>query len=288
MEVINCKICGGKNFNKFINVHDRLNNNSNDLYRIVKCECNFVYLNPRPRQEDINKYYKTNSYDPHRKKNISFIDLAYSIVQYLANYQKFNRIKKNCSVGNRLLDIGSGKGEFGQFMNNKGWIVTLYDSIAEYKGKLKFHDNLFDIEVDRRFNVITLWHVLEHLHNVNDNLRKINLLLDDSGILIIAVPNIHAYERDYYGSDWAPYESPRHLYHFDDYTLEKILEKNGFVIINDYSMLQDTPYNILLSINRYSIKEIIKAIYVTLITWFKSIINGPENASTLMVVCRKK
>ena len=111
---------------------------------------------------------------------------------------------------------------------------------------------------DNRFDVITLWHSLEHIHDIPDLYNLINRLLHQDGILLIAVPNIIAPEIIFFNKKWAPFDAPRHLYHFQLKTLNELCSKYKFKIVRKYSLFQDTPYNILLSITKNNPLQFIK------------------------------
>lgn len=286
MELISCPICNGSKFQNFIKVKDRFSLSRIENFQLVKCNCNFILLNPRPNSDEISNFYNHTDYDPHKKRNLSFYDIIYKLVQKIALKIKFSRIIKFKKKG-ELLDIGGGQGEFAIYMQNKGFSSTLQDNFSNYKGILKFYSNIDKLK-NKLFDVISMWHVLEHIHDLEKLFISINTILKKNGILVIAVPNHDAIERISFHEKWAPYDAPRHLYHFNLFTLEKLLNKNGFEILKKYSMIQDSFYNILLSINKKSIYSIFKGLYVSVITILNMLINGSKNASTIMVICKKK
>ena len=285
MELINCPICDGSEFQNFIKVKDRFSLSEIEDFQLVKCNCSFIFLNPRPNSDEISNFYTNTDYDPHKKRNFSFYDLIYKLVQKVALKIKHGRIIKFKNKG-ELLDIGGGQGEFAIYMQNNGFSSTLQDNFSNYKGSLKFYSNIDKIK-NKFFDVISMWHVLEHVHDLENLFNSINKLLNKNGIFVIAVPNHDALERKYFHDKWTPYDAPRHLYHFDMFSLESLLNKNGFEISKKYSMIQDSFYNILLSIHKKSIFSLIKGIYVSVLTIFNMLINGRKNASTIMVICKK-
>ena len=117
--------------------------------------------------------------------------------------------------------------------------------------------------------------------------NQITRLLHCDGILIIAVPNLSAPEKIFYGKKWAPFDAPRHLYHFQIESLKALCNKYKFKIIRKYSLYQDTPYNILLSMSRNSPYQIIKAILVLLYSLFKTLLSSPHYSSSFIVICRR-
>jgi len=290
MESIDCIVCGKRNTTPYIDVLDRLSNNS-ETFQLVKCNCNFVFLDPRPTESAISSYYQSSDYDPHNINKNKKWDKLYNLVQSATLRWKFSKIASFYSNGN-LLDIGGGNGEFASFMALKGWDVVLQDNITnincinDTKGVLKVN-NLEMIKSTRRFQVITLWHSLEHIHNINDLFSNIDRMLTNDGILIIAVPNLKAPENSFYSKNWAPYDAPRHLYHFQLETLGNLIKKSNFKIIRKYSLFQDTPYNILLSMAKFTLFQFIKGIFVFCYSILVTLLNGPDKSSSLLVICKK-
>ena len=215
-------------------------------------------------------------------------NIIYKTTQLLAFKWKYSIIKKHYQSGT-LLDIGGGRGEFCNFMNSKIFQSTLYDyneNLLQFNQSLISTNNLETIE-DNSTNVITLWHSLEHIHDLNDIFNHIKRILSPDGILVIAVPNVNAYDQKIFKKKWAPYDAPRHLYHFSVYTLTKFLDKFNFKILEKHKMLQDTPYNVLLSIKGNIILKVIKTIIISFKSIIKSLWNYNE-ASTILFICKQK
>ena len=287
MELIKCIICNSNHNHHFISLNDRLTLNS-ETFNLVQCECGFVFLNPRPTELQISKYYKSLNYDPHNDRG-DFLSTIYKIVQQIMFYWKYQIIIKYSKFGT-MLDIGGGKGEFASFMNKKKWNVSVYDKFIDLNIKethFKKINNLDSIKKNKCFDFITMWHSLEHIHDVKHIFLNLQRLLKEDGTLLIAVPNIDALERNYYDKDWAPYDAPRHLYHFNLASLEKLCINNNFKIIKKYSLFQDTPYNILLSIKKLNFKSTLKAVYVYFFSFFYNILKGPTHSSSFIIICQK-
>ena len=289
MENTHCIICSSKYASSFISLNDRLSNSSKK-YNLLKCICGFIYLNPRPDIGEINHYYKLDNYDPHKESFNSFWNTAYHYVQKVTLNWKYRIITKYIKKGS-LLDIGGGKGEFAQFINKKGWDVTFQDNMTDLNRRENnsfFVRELSNVNSTKRFDVITLWHSLEHIHNIKYLFDSINNMLKDSGILIIAVPNMNAPERKFYKYTWAPYDAPRHLYHFNLDSLNKLCQNKGYYIMSKYSLYQDIPYNVILSTSRYSFFQLIKTILVICYTFLYTLCAGPKYSSSLLIVCKKQ
>mgnify|MGYP001074017353 CR=1 FL=1 len=291
MENIHCIICEKSNSVPFITLSDRLTHNA-QTFQLVKCECNFVYLNPRPDSKQISSYYQSAKYDPHNTINKDMWIKMYRFIQQLTMRWKYNKIVSIKPSG-RVLDIGGGNGEFAFFMASKGWDVVLQDTISEVVDRniYKNFESVKDLHIlkdDQKFDVITLWHSLEHIHDIKNIFDYISILLTDSGILMIAVPNLYAPERNFYKHNWAPYDAPRHLYHFSLDKLNELCKQNGYEIIQKYSLYQDLPYNVLLSAPNYYPLQLIKAIFVICCSFLYNICAGPDYASSFLIICRKK
>jgi len=290
MEKIACKICGSTNHKPFVKVPDRFD--SGMEFEIVKCECGFVFLNPRPALDEIGKYYEHESYDPHKSQTKTLFDFAYRFVQTIALTWKKKTVERYISRG-RLLDIGGGAGEFCQHMAKYGWDVTVQDTspealaLAERRGVLGVK-SLDALKKSAKYDLITMWHALEHIHDIDALYgSSIDGMLKPGGVLVVAVPNHNAPERKYFGKSWAPYDAPRHLYHFDLECLTRIQNKYGFEIIGAHSLYQDTPYNILLSSGARDPKSLIRMAAIWIKSLSENIRLGVSHSSSMMVVARR-
>lgn len=288
MEKVDCIICSSKKSELIINVTDRLSKEKK-LYNIVKCKnCSFIFLNPRYNSMEIKPFYDAKAYDPHRKTFESIYTVLYSFVQYFTMYWKYRIIRRYFSKGS-VLDIGGGNGKFVQFMNGKGWQATLQDSYAPIKNinkKYNFVKELSELK-NKKFDLITLWHSIEHIHDQDILFKNIEDLLNKNGILMIAAPNIHAIEKKYFKENWVAYDAPRHLYHFDLQTINKLCNNKNFKIIKSYSLIQDTAHNILLSLKDYSIKQVIYGLIIFLSTISKILYRGPKYSSSFLIICKR-
>ena len=290
MENIKCIICESDESVGYLQLTDRLSVVPTN-YQLVKCKCNFVYLNPRPKFCDISSYYQSEKYDPHYTTNTSIWNKCYHFVQFFTLRWKYSKIP-NMGKTKKLLDIGAGQGEFASFMREKGWNVVIQDTNIDINKKSNHHNYNFvqelkQINESESFNVITLWHSLEHIHNVKDLYHQINRLLAPKGVLLIAVPNLQAPERKSFGVKWAAFDAPRHLYHFHPDSLKRLCIKYDFKIIRKFSLFQDSPYNILLSIPNKSLIQLLRAAIILFMTIIQSIYRGPDYSSSFLVICKK-
>ena len=208
-----------------------------------------VYLSPRPTAETAGVHYQAESYDPHRTKARSLFDRAYDLIRSLNLALKIRWLKQ-LSPGGRILDIGCGTGEFLEAAAKAGYQAEGTEpgeharEFAAGKG-LKVAASLEDIQ--GRYGVITMWHVLEHVHDLEGLFAHIRRLLLPSGWLVVAVPNRTALDARFYGAFWVAYDAPRHLYHFRPEDLQSLADRHGFRLKRIRSLPFDPFYNALLS-----------------------------------------
>lgn len=249
-------------------------------YTLVKCKCDFIYLNPRLPESEIVDYYNVPNYLPHSNTK-NFSNKLYKVCQQLTFKWKYRLIRSYKRKINKLLDIGGGQGEFVYFMNKKCISAYNYEPYSNLNSKYIIKD----LNNNLRFDIITLWHSLEHVYDIKSLFDIINNILDDKGYLVIAIPNHNAYERKkYFKKEWVAYDLPRHLYHFNDNTFNKLVKKYGYKIIESHTMFQDTLFNIILSFKGYNL---IKLIYI-IFTSFVAIMFNKKVSSSMVYICKKQ
>lgn len=236
MEYVNCNLCGANDAKSLFRTRYR-NSKEQRLFQIVKCrKCSLVYLNPRPTQEEIRAYYP-DWY--HCRAWAGTVDLEKTEVwgtpwrEVMA--KKAAPILRHKRKG-KILDVGCGDGSLLKYMQELGWQtygVEFHDVSARYArevlGLNVFSGKLAEADYpEGTFDVITLFHVLEHLADPLKALEKIYALLAQHGVLLIEVPNFGGFEAQIFRSKWARVAAPLHLYHFTPRTLELVLKKSGF------------------------------------------------------------
>ena len=269
-EHINCLLCNENNFTvltKHIVDEKTLN--------IVQCDCGFVYLNPRPTIDSISYYYNKN-YQPHNTVKLSSILKLFKSITF---FWKNNIIKKLFKTSSEMLDVGSGDGYFGQYMEQKGWQVQLYDKFT-----LNSHNTKF---TQKKFDLVTMWHSLEHFHDSDNVIKDIYGKLNDNSYLLIALPNYNSVDRKIFKKKWVALDVPRHLYHFTNQTIEEYLNKHNFKIISSKIMYQDTLFNIFMSLRNNIFYKIIFFPILVLVSLFYILFNK-NSASSILYICKKK
>ena len=204
-----------------------------------------------PQPTDHSKYYETINYISHSDTAKNLFENLYQKVKKYTLGKKVKLINHYANSNKSLLDIGCGTGEFLSYAKKHHWKiqgVEVSDSArkkAEDKN-ISVHESL-DKFSNIKFNVITLWHVLEHLPNLKKNIQQIESLLTEDGTLIIAVPNYKSYDAQFYKEYWAAFDTPRHLWHFSQTSISKIFNEYNFQIEKTLPMYFDSYYVSLLS-----------------------------------------
>ncbi|MGM0612482.1 MAG: class I SAM-dependent methyltransferase [Bacteroidota bacterium] len=247
-----CPVCDNEQIDDFLHLKDWFL--SKEDFTIGQCNnCGFLLTNPRPSPDELGKYYKSEEYISHSNTNKGFINGIYKFVRAYTIKQKYQIIKVY-KPGSKILDIGSGTGEFLNFCKHSKWEVQGIEpdedarnfSIQEYGLPVNEEEYLQDLQ-DESFDVITMWHVLEHVPDLNERMQTIYRLLKNKGIIVIAVPNPESYDAKYYGEHWAAYDVPRHLYHFKQKDIQKLAAKHNFHVKDVYPMKFDAFYVSMLS-----------------------------------------
>ncbi len=245
-----CPVCNHTGFTNFLHCEDFTT--SREKFALTKCDrCEFVLTNPRPNSKEIEKYYHSDNYISHAGGKKTAMDFLYLLARKKTLRAKRKIIASN-SNGKTLLDFGCGTGEFLKEMNCNGYKTFGVEPspIAREKASLLQAGKIAETQSElaqQQFDVVTLWHVLEHLHNLNESLESFRKVLRNSGTIFIAVPNLKSEDAQHYGPYWAAYDVPRHLWHFSTTNMKTILEKNGFKLLRILPMTLDAYYVSLLS-----------------------------------------
>ena len=198
---------------------------SGETFSIVK-RPGQSYLETQPVPESLESYYESDAYVSHTDAKDSFFEKAYQVVKQITLKQKVGSIGKPNSSKSKLLDFGAGTGDFLQVAENKGWKVYGVEPNEQARklAKKKGLDLLSSLEESKasQFDVLTLWHVLEHVPNLKETLNQLQTLLKPEGILVIAVPNYKSWDAKKYKEFWAAYDVPRHLWHFDREAMKQL------------------------------------------------------------------
>lgn len=249
-----CPCCGEKNIRRVFSAKDYTV--SNEQFEIWECNnCTLRFTQNIPGMEQIGKYYQSENYVSHSDTNEGFINSLYHKVRKRTLIQKKKLVesvtKKN--YGN-ILDVGCGTGAFLNVMKNANWKITGLepDEKARQKAKELYGLNLSNSEKfyelpAESLDAITLWHVLEHVHDLHGYIDQLKKLLKPNGKLFIAVPNYTCYDEKVYKEFWAAYDVPRHLNHFSPTSMKKLFSLHGLAIEIIKPMWYDSFYVSMLS-----------------------------------------
>jgi len=205
----------------------------------------------KPQPQDLDKYYKSEDYISHTDASKTFFDKIYQTVKKYSLWKKVRLIQKYRTGEKTLLDVGAGTGDFLLAAKDKDWDIEGIEPNQDAKIRAQEKGiELFaslDLLSNNKYDIITLWHVLEHLPNLEEQIKKLVTLLNEKGTLIIAVPNFNSYDAKYYKKNWAAYDVPRHLWHFSKEAMEKLFAYHGMSVIKVKPMIFDSFYVSLLS-----------------------------------------
>jgi 2-polyprenyl-3-methyl-5-hydroxy-6-metoxy-1,4-benzoquinol methylase len=286
-----CPVCGSTNKNPFLACTDFTV--SHETFQLHKCnQCSLVITSPRPFESEIAKYYLSDEYISHSGKS-SGIGFFYNKVRSHSLKWKGRIVLKYRNEKSSALDFGCGTGEFVQTLTNQKWNVIGVEpsSIAREKALTLNPNKIVESlnQVNSTFEIITLWHVLEHIPDLNEKLKNLSQLLTLNGTLFIAVPNHTSYDAKHYQSYWAGYDVPRHLWHFSKQSMQTLVHNHGLKIVDIVPMKFDSFYVSLLSEkyknnNNLNPVSFIKAFITGLRSNLKA--NG-NNYSSLIYVVKK-
>lgn len=260
-----CPVCNERAFEKHLNVNDHMV--TKEPFTIVRCtSCGFHFTNPRPKEDEIGNYYKSEAYVSHSSSKKGLINYLYTLVRSKTLRQKLSWVK-DVSTGNELLDIGSGTGHFLRVANSRGFHAIGLEPDADARAYAKAQNNVKTCPIEElyglrenTFDVVTMWHVLEHVYNLNEDIQQIKKLLKSNGYLFVAVPNMNSYDARHYKEYWAAYDVPRHLYHFQKLDIERLFLNHGFEMKKVIPMKYDSFYVSMLS-EKYKNGSLISALF---------------------------
>lgn len=206
---------------------------------------------PQPSLDKLPSYYESQDYISHTDSNRTWFEKLYHFIRRRAIKQKVSLIEYCNGEKGKVLDIGCGTGDFlaeahlshwktfGIEPNEKAGSLSRSKGLCLAKSTTDFEDHFFD--------VVTLWHVLEHIPNLEDQIIELKRIIKPTGTIIVAVPNFKSFDAKYYGKYWAAYDVPRHLWHFSKTAVQKLFAVNHLKVAEVKPMYFDSFYVSLLS-----------------------------------------
>ena len=287
----NCPVCQSSSIKPTLKCIDYTV--TQEEFEIYHCQsCNFKFTNPRPGQTEINRYYESENYISHSGTQKGFINKLYHIVREFTLKRKLHLINHKANNKQKtILDIGCGTGAFLKTCKANGWIIKgvepdekTREIASAYTGS-EIGEDIFGVR-DEKFSIITMWHVLEHVHDLNSNIKDIKNLLAADGKLIVAVPNHKSYDAEVYTQYWAAYDVPRHLSHFNIESIKALMTRNNLKVSETKGMVFDSFYISMLSSKYKSgYTNYFSAFFIGLISNIKGMIN--QNYSSIIYIISK-
>lgn len=276
LETVSCPVCAHRKVRERFSAPDRFDDKNGKQWKVVTCaKCDFTYLNPRPGPDFIAQYYSNAQYQPFlsTQEKRTVLDTLYCWIRYFNVKHKRRTIEKIKFKGS-LLDIGCGTGEFLKEMQEHGWETAGIekDRDAAQVAKKVYHLNVTTGDMlefrhsHKRFDVITFWHVLEHLPDPKRSLNQAGELLEKEGVILVALPNIASFDAHFYRENWVALDAPRHLHHFEPHSLKTLCEQSKMVVVSFRQMVFDVFFNCLMSemlvLSRNPSKKVYTPFYV--------------------------
>ena len=242
-----CPWCGSENAQLHLELKDLFL--TQEQFKILECkDCGLLYTTPRPNKEEIGRYYKSNEYYSHQENKEGFIPKVYEKVKSINLKNKYHIAAEKTTKG-KILDIGCGVGDFLHTMEQQGWDCTGVEPSEDAKAiaKKRIKAQLLSSEEQENlpegsFDIITMWHVLEHVDALRWQIQQLYRLCKRGGRIVIALPNYRSYDGQYYKAEWAAYDVPRHLNHFDQKTLINLFEENEMKHVKTKKLYWDAFY----------------------------------------------
>lgn len=263
-----CPICNNSTFTPYIDCKDYLV--SHKEFKIQTCSsCGFRFTNPRPDKESIGEFYQSADYISHNDQSAGIINKLYRLVRQYTLRQKLKLINSIHPQKGKVLDIGCGTGLFLETCKNGEWSIAGVEpdknarAVAVARLKETITADISEI-ADSQFDLITMWHVLEHVADLQETVQELNRHLRKGGTLLLALPNSDSHDAQHFKQYWAAYDVPRHLSHFTPTTINKLVSQAGFTLVAKKPMHFDSFYIGILSTRNRDGKT----------KWFESLYEG--------------
>ena len=245
-----CPWCGSEKAHSHLQLKDYFL--TQESFEIVECDdCHLLYTTPRPTADEIGKYYQSENYYSHQENKKGFIPRLYEAIKKVNIKHKFEVATNDLKLenGGKMLEIGCGVGDFLHYAEQQGWecygAEPSDDAVKILRTKTKIKvvkPEQIEGFPDASFDLICMWHVLEHVADLKWQIAQLKRLLKPNGRIVIALPNYQSYDAQYYKDKWAAYDVPRHLNHFSEEFMRKELNNCGLAYIKSERLVWDSFY----------------------------------------------
>lgn len=283
-----CPVCQSESVHLALNLKDHFL--TKEQFSLLECpNCHVRITSPQPNSDIIFQYYKSDDYVSHSDTNKGLINTAYQVVKRYTLGQKI-RLLKRFADSPTILDYGCGTGDFLVRCQSQGLTCmgvepdTHAQSIAQSKGIRALTPESLE-QIDEKFDVVTMWHVLEHTYDPIKIIQTLKQRLNNGGILVVAVPNYLSHDASYYNEYWAAYDVPRHLFHFSPETMTLVASLTNFNLIHKQGMFFDAFYVSMLS-EKYRGRNPIIGLLRGLLSNLKAV--NSSNYSSMIYILRKE
>jgi SAM-dependent methyltransferase len=287
-----CPACGSANIRHYSDVPDHYY--SKEIFRIDECiDCGLRFTQDRPGEESISSYYDSGNYASHDSQGkTSLFQKLYNIARDRMLNHKYQLVRQFKPEWNQVLDYGTGEGFFVEFLLRKGIDAKGIEpsELARRNFSKRTGQELFasaeSLPAGITFQAITLWHVLEHIHALQPTMEQLYRRLEKKGIMVIAVPNQRSKDAQAFGKNWAAWDVPRHLYHWEDRSLGKFMQRLGLKKIYTTQLPLD-PFYIGIISAKYAGSGVLNGLWKGM----QSYMHGKEKkdeGSTLLTIWMKE
>ena len=289
--LVSCPVCGSdETANSFLCKDHFL---TAEEFKIHLCaNCHVRFTNPQPQKTAIGNYYKSEDYISHSDTRTGLVNKLYYWVRSISIRKKYKLVAGLKRMGS-LLDIGCGTGHLLAEFQRKGWETKGIEpnekardyAVTNFKLNVEEESSLNNFG-EKSFDVVSMWHVLEHVHDPKQRMELVGNILKDDGLAVIALPNPGSYDAKHYGMWWAAWDVPRHLYHFSRKAFQNLAETTGFKIVAEHPMKFDSYYVAILSEGyRNGKKRLLPAVLRGWLSNVKAIFSGEY--SSVIYILRK-
>ena len=245
--MIHCPWCNSEQQHPYLTVKDHFL--SQEVFEVLECEqCGLLFTHPRPDPDRIGAYYESDAYLSHQENKTGLVPTLYEKVKAV-NLRRKRKLALDVVKHGRLLDIGCGVGDFLRVVKDQGWDVVGIEPSDQAKSIAAKRLGFTPLDPsdacnlpEHTFDVITLWHVFEHVDDLHAQMAVFERLLKPGGLLLLALPNYQSFDAKHYKDAWAAWDVPRHLNHFNKDFLCRAILDNGYNLIDIHGLKWDSFY----------------------------------------------